>query len=73
MYKQRQILELVKKNDGIKARKIARLLGLEKAAVNGFLSGNQALFRKDDDCGWHYIGVRDEDQPKYLPGTIFAV
>jgi anti-sigma regulatory factor (Ser/Thr protein kinase) len=47
-----KIQEFVSLNPGLKAKTIARHLGLERQALNRLLHENGAIFQQDQECGW---------------------
>ena len=45
--------DLVKSSPGIKAKKIATALGMDRKSINSYLHTEADIFLKDDDFGWH--------------------
>ncbi len=50
----KKIIDLLTRNQRLKGREIARLLKLEKKAVNRFLHDNRDVFIQDDEYFWSY-------------------
>ncbi len=48
-----QLEALVAKEPGLKAKELAKRLGIDKTSVNRFLHRHRDLFHKDEDYGWH--------------------